>query len=257
MADDNGAGPAIARRRTVARQTIAILALLSLVGLIVTLERGSYGVDPRLVVATRLLLIPLGLTILGLALEKFWSRWLALAGAIAVFPWALVLTFGLPRGAPLMQQTIALVASLVLLVSLSGRAMFERYEGNSATDWNGPRMGLVRWTIILNLASALGLFLFVVVYRYAIEWHVAIPAVLLAGLVVGVLLLARQKTAGLLLVALSCVLFVPAGAFFVWKEASHTGEIYLFAAAFLPGIIAGWACLFAFGRPMWRVLRAG
>jgi hypothetical protein len=118
-------------------------------------------------------------------------------------------------------------------------------------------MGLVRWTIILNMASALGLFLFVVVYRYAIGWHVAIPAVLLAGLVAGVLLLARQKTVGLLLVALSCILFVPAGTFFVWQEASHTGEVYLFAAAFLPGIIAGWACLFAFGRPMWRALRAG
>ena len=101
-----------------------------------------------------------------------------------------VLTFGLPRGAPLRQQTIALLASLALLVSLSGRAMFERYEGNAATDWSGPRMGLVRWTIILNMASALGLFLFVVVYRYAIGWHVAIPAVLLAGL------LARRTAPG-------------------------------------------------------------
>jgi hypothetical protein len=156
-----------------------------------------------------------------------------------------------------MQQTIALVASLVLLVSLSGRTMFGRYEGNAATDWRGPRMGLVRWTIILNLASALGLFLFVVIYRYAIQWHVAIPAALLAGLVIGVLLLARQKTAGLLLVAVSCILFVPAGTYFVWKEASDTGEMYVFAAAFLPGIIAGWACLFAFGKPLGRALRAG
>jgi hypothetical protein len=238
-----------------ARQTSAILALISLAGLILTFERGPYGVDPRLVVAIRLLLLPLGLTIIGLALEKFWSRWLGLAGALAVLPWACVLTFGLPRGAPLLQQTIALVASLVLLVSLSGRAMFERYEGKAGRDWNAPRMGLVRWTIILNLASVLGLFLFVVVYRYAIGWHVAIPAVLLAGLLLGVLLLAKQKTVGLLLVVLSCVLFVPAGTFFVWQEASYTGEIYLFAVAFLPGIIAGWVCLFAFGRPVWRALQ--
>ncbi len=239
------------------RQSLAVLALLSLGGLLVTLERGSYGVDPRLVVATRLLLIPLGFTIIGLALEKPWSRWLALAGAIAVLPWALVLTFGLPRGTPLMQQGIALIASLVLLLSLSGRTMFEHYEGKAATDWSGPRMGLVRWTIILNLASALGLFVFVVGYRYAIEWHVAVPAVLLAGLVVGVQLLARQKTVGLLLVMLSCLFFLPAGTFFVWKEASNTGEIYLFAATFLPGIIAGLVCLFAFGKPIWRALRAG
>jgi len=113
----------------------------------------------------------------------------------------------------------------------------------------------VRWTIILNIASVLGLALFVSLYRYAIEWHVAIPAVLLLGLLLGVLLLATQKTIGLLLVAVSCVLFVPAGTYFVWREASHTGEMYLFAAAFLPGVIAGWACLVMFGRPIWRVLR--
>jgi hypothetical protein len=118
-------------------------------------------------------------------------------------------------------------------------------------------MGLVRWTIIFNIASAIGLFLFVAVYRYTIEWHVAIPAVLLVGLVVGVSLLALQKTIGLLLVGLCCVLFVPAGSFFVWKEASYTGEVYLFAAIFLPGVVAGWACLFAFGKPIWRALRGG
>ncbi len=238
------------------RKIVAILALAALGGLIVTLERGSYGVNPRLVVVTRVLLLPLVLTMIGLALEKTWSRWLALAGAVAVLPWAIVLTFGLPSGAPLMQQTIALVASLLLLVSLPGRAMFERYEGKARMDWSGPRMGLVRWTIILNIASVLGLFLFVGLYRYAIEWHMAIPVVLLCGLVVGVLLLAFQKTIGLLLVGVGCVLFVPAGTYFVWKEASYTGEVYLFAASFLPGVIAGWACLFAFGEPIWKALRA-
>ena len=239
------------------RKTVAILALAALGGLIVTLEGGSYGVNPRLVLVTRVLLLPLVLTMIGLALEKVWSRWLALAVAVAVLPWAVVLTFGLPGGAPVMQQTIALVASLLLLVSLPGRAMFERYEGKAKMDWSGPRMGLVRWTIILNIASALGLFLFVALYRNAIEWHVAIPAVLLFGLVVGVLLLGFQKTIGLLLVAVSCVLFVPAGTYYVWKEASYTGEVYLFAASFLPGVIAGWICLFAFGKPIWNALRAG
>ena len=94
--------------------------------------------------------------------------------------------------------------------------------------------------------------------RSPVYWFIGLTILaLLAALLVGVLLLARQKTVGLLLVVLSCMLFVPAGTFFVWKEASHTGEVYLFAAAFLPGIIAGWACLFAFGRPMWWALRAG
>jgi hypothetical protein len=237
------------------RKTVALLSLAALGGLIVTLERGNYGVNPRLVVVAYALLFPLGLTMIGLLLEKGWARWLALAGAVAVLPWALVLTFGLPAGVPLTQQVIALISSLLLLLSLPGRAMFERYEGKGATDWSGPGMGLIRWTIILNMASAIGLFLFVAIYRYAIEWHVAIPGFLLVGLVVGVSLLARQMTIGLLLVALSCVLFVPAGAFFVWKEASYTGEVYLFAAVFLPGVIAGWACLFTLGKPIWRALR--
>jgi hypothetical protein len=239
------------------RKVVAILALVGLGGLMLTLDRGAYGVNPRLLVFTRVMLVPLVLTVIGLAMEQIWSRWLALAAAVAVLPWAVVLTFGLPDGVPLMQQTIALVASLLLLGSLPGRAMFERFEGKAKMDWSGPRMMLVRWTIILNIASALGLSLFVVLYRYSIEWHVTIPAVLLLGLVFGVLLLATQKTIGLLLVMVSCVLFVPVGAYFVWKEASHTGEVYPFAASFLPGVIAGWACLFAFGTPLWRAVRAG
>ena len=239
------------------RKVIAIGALLALGGLIVTLERGAYGVNPGLVVATRVLLLPLGVTIVGLALEKHWGRWMALAAAVAVLPWAAYLTFGLPPGVPLMQQTVALVASALLLVTLLGRSMFERYEGRASTDWSGPRMGLVRWALILNLASAVGLFVFVAVYRYRIEWHVAVPALLLLGLLAGVLLLARQKTVGLLLVALSCVLFVPAGAFFVSKESSWAGGAHIFAASFLPGVLAGWACLVVFGRPIWQALRSG
>jgi hypothetical protein len=242
----------------VPRKVIAILALLGLGGLAVTQQLGISPLDPGLVLATRWLLVPLGLTILGLALDKIWGRWLALAGAAAVIPWAAFLTFGMPPGALLTRQAaLALAASLAVLLSLSGRAMVERFEGRGAADWTGPRMGLVRWTIILNLASALQLFLFLVAYRYTIGWHAVIPAGLLAALLAGVLLLARQKTVGLLLVALGCVLFVPAGTFFVWREARHTGEIYLFAALFLPGVLAGWACLSAFGRDLWWALTRG
>ena len=204
------------------RKTIAIGALLALGGLIVTLDRGAYGVNPGLVVATKLLLVPLGATIIGLAAEQYWGRWLGLAAAVAVLPWALYLTFGLPPGVPLMQQTIALVASALLLVTLCGRTMFERYEGRATTDWSGLRMGLVRWTLILNLASAVGLFVFVSVYRYQVEWHVAVPA----------------------------------GVFFVWKEPSWAGGAHIFAASFVPGVLAGWACLIAFGKPVWQAMRS-
>ena len=134
--------------------------------------------------------------------------------------------------------------------------MFECYEGRTETDWSGPRMGLVRWTIILNIASAVALFLFVAVYRYAVEWYVTFPALLLAALMVGVLLLARQKTLGLVLVALGCVLFVPAAVLFVWRESSYAGGVRIFAVSFMPGVLAGWACLLTFGGPVWRALRS-
>ncbi len=237
------------------RKIVAVLALLALAGLIVTLERGAYGVNPRLVVATRVLLAPLGLAIIGLALERHWGRWLAIAAAFVVLPWALFFTFALPPGSPLTQQGIALAAAALLLIALPGRAMFERYEGKASIDWSGPRMGLVRWTLILNLAFAAGLFTFVAVFGDGFELHIAFPAVLLVGLLAGVFLLARQKTAGLLLVALSCVLFVPAAVIFVWRESSWAGGAYVFGLGFLPGVLAGWACLLAFGKPLWRALR--
>ncbi len=31
----------------------------------------------------------------------------------------------------------------------------------------------------------------------------------------------------------------------------------LFAVAFAPGVLTGWACLLVFGRPMWRRLTSG
>ncbi len=65
------------------RKTVAILALAALGGLIVTLERGSYGVSPRLVVFTRVLLVPLVLTMIGLALDKVSSRCLSFSAAVA------------------------------------------------------------------------------------------------------------------------------------------------------------------------------
>lgn len=58
-----------------------------------------------------------------------------------------------------------------------------------------------------------------------------------------------------LVVAACCVLFIPAGAFFVWRESSWAGGARVFAASFLPGVLAGWACLIVFGKPVWKSLR--
>lgn len=239
------------------RKAIALTALLMLGGLIVTVNpRGPLGTYERGVVAMWVLLAPLAITILGLARNRPWGRWMALAAGIAVLPWATALTFGPNYGMPVTRPTIALVASLLLIWSSTGKVMFDGYEGRAKNvDWSGRRMSLVRWTIICNVVSALALYLFVGAYDHSIKWHLTVMAALLLGLVVGVLFLAHQRTIGLLLVALCCFCFVPVGADFVWTETTDAAEAILFAVIFAPGILTGWASLFVFAKPLWEVLR--
>lgn len=239
------------------RKMLAVLSLLALAGLAVTAPSGAPagGYRPE-VLGMWAGLAPLAATIVAIILNRPWGRWLALALAVAVLPWAAALTFGETYGASRVRPAIALGSTAVLLIGLTGRTAFGGFEGAAeGLDWSGPRMGLVRWTIILNLASGLGLFLFAVFYQPRIAWHAAIPASLLAGLLAGVLLLARQRTAGLLLVALCCLLFVPAGAYFVAQEARYAGEALLFGGLFAPGVVTGVATLLAFGKPLLRALR--
>lgn len=241
------------------RKTLAIVALIVLGGLILTTNpKAPHGGYERLAVAMWVLLVPLMITIVGILREAYWGRWLALAAGVAVLPWAAAILIGPRYGMPLLPAALAAGASLLLLSTLTGRRMFERYEARArAADWSARRMALVRWTIVFNIASVLGLYLFVAAYEYRIDWHLVIPASLLIGLLIGVASLMHQRTFGLLLVALCCVCFVPAGAYFVWQEASDAGEAVLFAVIFLPGVVSGWATLLAFSRAIWRYLRFG
>ena len=67
----------------------------------------------------------------------------------------------------------------------------------------------------------------------------------------------RFASLGLVIVALSCVLFVPAGGYFVVTEAASVAEAVLFVVAVLPGVAMGWASAVAFGRPLLRLAREG
>ena len=239
------------------RRAIAFAALLALGGLIImTPPREMAGSNGQVAVALRLLLLPLVATVVGFARGRYWSRWVALAAALAVLPWATVLVLTPGVGGFRARAAIALIASLLLLSSLLGRRMFDRYEGSARhVDWSGRRMSLVRWSIVFNLASLLNLYLFVAAYRYRVEWHIVIPALVLGGLILSLLLLAHQKTVGILAVALSGLLFLPSGAYFVGKEATYSGEAALFAVLFLPGILAAGATLLAYGGPMYQYFR--
>ncbi len=240
------------------RKTLALAALLTLAGLIVLSDaRSPGGSEDRWVVSFWGFLPLLLVSMVGLVRGRAWARWLGLAGGIAVLPWAMALLLK-PYGLSAVRPATALAAALVLIASLIGRSMFDEFEGRATrVDWRGRGMSLIRWTIVLNLASVLALYLFVVAVQYRHAWHLAIPAATLVGLVAGVLLLAYQKTGGLLLVALCCVAFVPAGAYFVSREASSQEEAVLFAIVFLPGVLMGWASLLRFGRPILRYLREG
>jgi len=248
-----GTGGGFMRLRT----GIAVAALAALAALIVWARpTGSPVGNDRFIAAMWVLLAPLLATIVGLVRGVYWSRWLAIAAGLAVFPWAAAFALTPGPGIPVARATVALVASLLLITALLGPSMFDRFEGRAhGTDWGGRRMTLVRWTIICNLASILALYLFVAVYQARVAWHFLIPATLLAGLVFGILALAHGRTVGLLGVALCCVLFVPAGGYFVSQEARYGGEAILFIVVFAPGILTGWASLFAFGGPIRDYIR--
>ena len=240
------------------RKTLAVLALLTFGGLIVTFDPdGPPGLNDGLRAAGLALLWPLAACIGAVACNRPVGRWMALASGFAVLPWAIVLTFGPTYGAPVVRQATALVAALVLVLSLSGDQVFDAFEGRARkVDWRAPRMPLVRSAIICNLMSILTLYFFVVAYEPRAGTHLIGLGLLMVGLIVGVFALAHQKTFGLFLVALCCAAFLPVGAHFVVREAVGAPEAVLFAAVFTPGLATGFACLVAFARPIWTELKA-
>ena len=112
------------------RKTIAVTALLVLAGIVLSVDlRGPAGDYNRAAVAVWALLLPLAITVVGLVRDRFWSRWVLLGIGIAVLPWAGALTLDSGLGNSPARPIMAVIASLVLLASGTGRAMFENYEG--------------------------------------------------------------------------------------------------------------------------------
>lgn len=238
------------------RIAVALLALGAFAALILTADRSPADPNARLVRSLWILLIPLAATATGLLRGAPWSRWLGISMGLAVLPWAMAIALE-PLIPGRWRAVLSLAASAALLASLTGGAMFERFEGRSnRVDWAAPGMRLIRWTIICNGAAALALYLFVTAYDYRVDAYLAVAAALLIALLVGLALLARGRTVGLLLVGLFCLLFVPAGVFFLASEASSSGEAVLFGVAFLPGIAMAWASLVTFGPRLLRMLGA-
>ncbi|MCG8469594.1 MAG: hypothetical protein MJB57_15545 [Gemmatimonadetes bacterium] len=236
------------------RKAGAALGLLALAGLIVTVDlKTPSGRWDSFGVSTWLLLLPLGFALCGALRERAWGRWLGLGAALAVLPWALILTI-VPLGLPVLPSAIALAAAVLIMVSLLPRgsspgAPWERSAGDP------KERALVGATIVCGIAALPILFLFVGQGVGRPHASGVLPAGLLIILAVGVTLLARGKTLGVLVMAIGALALVPAGVAFFTGRSVHPGEAMLLAPTFLPAIALGLGCALVFARPMWRFLR--
>jgi hypothetical protein len=236
-----------------------VLAGLLMAGSVVFLVAGLMwaGVNGEnagvAVVAAALLL-----GMLGLAQGAWWGRIVPLAwsvGVAAVSTLALVLG----RRPQAWQVWLALAGALVLIACLSGKEMFAHYEGKAPPplDWTRPGMRLVRTAMVANVYAFLVAVAIVPVLT-TIDGCVllrpqqaAACLAMMAILVVGLVLLARQRTAGLLLVAVS-VMGLPL-MLMAWRGALE--EVLILSVAIAPGIVCGWLALGRFVPGMVRLLR--
>lgn len=238
------------------RETAAVIGLVVFATLILTVAPISEaGTTDRAALAMWGLLPALGLTLAGVIRQAAWARWLALGGAIAVLPWALVLTIA-PLGLPVGRQVIALAASLAIFTGLA-RPTGLAPGATGAPDRASRLRELVGWTIAANVASLLVLYLFAVALEYRTGWHLAVMCGLVTLLLFGIVALGRGRTAGVLAIALFSVGLLATGGAFLVPRAGHAGEVLLLGAVFLPGLVMGGTLLCALARPMGRVLRGG
>jgi hypothetical protein len=162
-----------------------------------------------------------------------------------------------------------LAGAILLRVCVAGNAMFARHEGQAPPplDWTRPGMRLVRAAVTTNLGAFLGGVTFSLamfdepLYRITCCGGAPCPKyqfptvpfcvclAMSALMLVGVVLLARQRTAGLLPAAVSAVV-VP-----VVLIANHNVLNVGWALIFGPGIVCGWLALGRFLPAMARFLR--
>jgi hypothetical protein len=241
------------------RTGLAILALGVVAAVFLTVDPvAAVYPDRPLVWALWAFVIPVVLTVFGLLRRSYQARWAGIAIGLAVLPMATAFTLDMtaPRGD--VRAPVTLVASAVLIAALMGRSMFQAFEGRATTlAWSGPRMGLVRWAVIANIASAFGLFFISVGSQMISLPATLLASVFLAVVVAGVSLLARQKTAGLLLLAGGCMGLVPVGGYLLVREPSPLGAFLVLGGVFGPGILLALAVLLVYAKPLVRHLLSG
>ena len=210
---------------------------------------------------------------LALATGRWWGRFLPLS--IAWF-----FTLGPLRSGELALPRPETYLGLTLLLCLSGRAMWERFELRAPLpiDWTTPGMAVVRCALVATAAGLYGQLMGLLDLAREIRglplWHIdraythcwpAWPCatdagdfLLLLGLDVvlmgGLVLLARQRTVGLLLTAVAAlVVTLLLGREIPGVHFSTPPRYMLLELA--PCLVLSWAAVIAWSRPILGFLR--
>jgi hypothetical protein len=143
-------------------------------------------------------------------------------------------------------------AGLTLLGCLAGRVMFDRFDRPAGRP-DDARSRLVRWAVITNLASLATLVIVSHQFIDARFHEPAAPAAIASTALVcaGILLLARGKTAGLLL-----AMFADTAQALTVIVAPLGFPRDILGMLLLPGFVLALAVFFAYAGPAWRFLRA-
>ena len=193
----------------------------------------------------------------GLMSGRWWGRWLGLAiGLVCTsfggFDLAMVLAERLSHPTDAQASIAMALAGPVLLICLSGPAMFDRYDRRAGYS-TGRRPLLVRWAAVTNLSSLVTLVLLsFAVFDHGSRDHAHWQLALLCAALVlsGVVMLARGKTMGLVLavVAASSEILLTA-------SIRPTGSRVIFGTLLSPGLVMVAVVAVAYSGPIWRFLR--
>jgi hypothetical protein len=201
------------------------------------------------------LILSFGLATLAVARGWWWGRMLGLGlGVYSILDAACAIAVS-PSDVTSLAHALAGVA---LLASLLGRRMFDRYEGTAPArlPWTAPGMGVVRWALIAGVstvlaaatelheaADGLGLYGTEQVLRPVPISAFVLTLVFALILVLGLALLALQRTAGLLVVAAATLALSAT----MIRELVWGSMAVSLAVLLAPGLATGWAAVVVWG----------
>jgi hypothetical protein len=253
------------------RKAGAVFVMMGSVGFLIAVLT-NWGIDLRRAGILGVLAALLVGTV-ALARGAWWGRFLPLAWSASLA--VLGLTVAPVKegyGTGTMNWGLTFLGGAILLpLCLVGREMFARYEGQAPPplDWTRPGMRLVRAAVVANLSAFLGGMVLapaIFAWRQHYDPYATIdapnpdPTALLAIclamtvlMLIGVVLLARQRTAGLFLVAIAAV-GVPL-VLIANREVLKGPGAWIFMGVFGPALLCGWVAVGRFVPGMVRLLR--